>query len=321
VKILYLPNQYSQQRQRQKKRWIYPVRLAMEATYNKILGHDVSFDLDSFDYRNFDKCISKPEGIPFINLPYPDRFLTKAFDKKYMSNGNFKYRPGVYILTASGCWYGKCEFCVERKEKYVCRSVDSVLAEIAELSMLGFREVFDDSGTFPDGEWLKEFCHKKINLGLNIPISCNMRIGAKVDFKLMKSAGFRMLLYGIESASQETLDRIKKGIRYEDIIPTIKQASEAGLEPHVAGMLSYPWGSKEDDNRTISLICYLLKKGYAKTAQVSLYTSDDYRGKGNVKGIYKVALSPEFWYNKIKDIRSREDLYYLFRSIKEALSV
>ena len=122
-----------------------------------------------------------------------------------------------------------------------------------------FKEVFDDSATFPDGDWLREFCKAKGEAGLKeFPLSCNMRIGADVDFKMMKDAGFRMLLFGIESASQKTLNKINKGIRNEQIIRTIQQASEAGLAPHVAVMLGYPWEKDQDRDETIELVNYLL---------------------------------------------------------------
>jgi hypothetical protein len=47
---------------------------------------------------------------------------TKAVDKKYQTNGNFKYNPGTYIQSASGCWWGKCTFCVENKGLCTCNA-------------------------------------------------------------------------------------------------------------------------------------------------------------------------------------------------------
>ena len=326
MKILYLPSWKSQQRQFQKKDVrIFPIRLAMEATWHRDRGDDVVWGLDypvTFFPPGEILVISEPEGIDFLKLPSPDRLLTEAFDKRYQKNGNFKHLPGAYTLAAQGCWYGKCKFCVERKSKYVCRSVNSLLGEIAELQMLNFREVFDDSGTFPDGEWLRAFCHKKIGLGLTTPISCNMRIDADVDFDLMKRAGFRMLLFGVESANQSTLDRINKGINADDIIPTLKAAAKAGLEPHATCMLGQPGESKEEERRTIELVHYLLIKGYAKTAQASVYRipgEPENLPQANVKDIYKVAFYPEFWWNQLKGLKSWDDVKYLFRGIREGL--
>ncbi len=45
-----------------------------------------------------------------------------------------------------------------------------------------------------------------------IRYSCNMRFGAlqKQDYVMMRKAGFRLLKLGLESANQDTLDRLKK---------------------------------------------------------------------------------------------------------------
>jgi len=92
---------------------------------------------------------------------------------------------------------------------------------------------------------LTKFANLMIERKLNEKayFSCNMCFGAlnEKDYQLLKRAGFRMLLYGLESASQKTLDMINKGIMVERIIKEIQWASNAGLEPHITIMVGYPW--------------------------------------------------------------------------------
>jgi anaerobic magnesium-protoporphyrin IX monomethyl ester cyclase len=314
-RILYLPDQYSQQRQRQKKVWIYPVRLAMEATYMLQAGHDVTWDRYRGDY---DFVVTEPKGLNFLTLPAPDRIFTRALDSKYQTYGNYKYHPATHMQVADGCWHGKCTFCVENGRGYAVRDLGDIQQEIWNCHELGFKEIFDDSGTFPEGKWLEKFCYL---VSLPIKFGCNMRIGADADFKLMKQAGFRMVLFGIESANQSTLDRIKKGIKAYDIIPTIKRANDAGLEAHVAIICGFPWETAEEENETIQLVHYLLRKGYAKTAQASLF---DVQGESaldrkSVSHIYSVAFYPEFWYHKIFDIKGWNDFKYLLKSIRKGI--
>ena len=318
--ILYLPNQYSQQRQREKKRWIYPVLLAMEAEYRRQQGDHVAWNMSRYsDF--FDKIITKPEGLPFLELPWPDRKFTSAMDEKYQNNGNFKYKLGTYILSAKGCWHGKCTFCVEQNKPYEVRPINDVIGEIEECIKLGFKEVFDDSGTFPTGDWLHKFCTDLVKINSRMRFSCNMRM-VDVDYNLMRRAGFRMVLFGLESANQATLERINKGVQVEDIKYIIK-AAKARLEPHVAVIFGYPWESDSDAINTLKLVHWLLKKGYAKTAQASLYSvpgvtsNREHRKYG--RAIYKVAYSPQFWFNKIRDIHNVADLKYLWRMIKEGI--
>ena len=328
MRILYLPNAYSQQRQREKKANIYPVLLAMEAEWHRKNGDDVYWGkVTGEDY--VDKIITEPEGLTFSMLPHPDRVFTKA--KEYTS-GNYKYLPGTHIMSATGCWWGKCSFCIEntggkihpyQTHGYEVRPVEDVISEIEECKNLGFKEVFDDSATFPMGAWSEEFLQRYRNIQGRPVFSCNARI-CNQDFVAFKQANFRMLLFGIESANQYTLDKINKGVKIEDIIPTIKKASDAGIEAHGAFMFGYPWESDEDAIKTLRLVHYLLRKGYLKTAQASFFCQPDCKSNESqrhfVKDIYKVWKYPDFWFHQITDIKNKDDLKYLWRKIKAAFN-
>jgi len=305
--------------------------MAMEAEWYRKRGHQVQWeiwyheDLDTYKrWTKADKIITEAEGLPFLELPHPDRYFTNAMSSIYQNNGNFKYLPGTYIMSSNSCWYRKCSFCVERKvEEYQVRDDEDVLQEINECQCLGFREIFDDSGTFPTGDWLEVFCSGLYNLQhlFKIKFSCNMRFGTNPPYSLMKWAGFRMLLYGLESANQETLNKIHKGIIIDDAIRELKTASILGLEPHIAVMFGYPWETDQDAIRTLKLVWWLLKKGYAKTAQASFYCPPDGIVNENhrkyVPMIYNVFRSPRFWLTKLKDIKSVDDIKYYWRALKK----
>lgn len=321
MRIGFLTNEYSQQRQREKPVYIYPVLMAMQATHLRLQGYIVGWN--DPNRRNYDRIVTEPENIDFLSLPYPDRVWTRAFDKRYQIYGNYKYHPATHMQVADGCWHGRCTFCVESRRKYKVREIDHCLAEIDDCRRLGFKEIFDDSGTMPDGQWLTDFCWKITQMRPGITLGCNMRIGADVDFDLMKLAGFRMLLYGIESANQETLSRIRKGVRASEIIPTLKSAKKAGLEPHIAVMFGYPWETDKDSRNTLQLVHYLLRKGYASTAQASFYTprggEQNPEGRKYVDKIYDVAYYPDFWIRKISDLRNLSDLVYLLKGIRKGI--
>ena len=178
--------------------------------------------------------------------------------------------------------------------------------------------MFDDSGTFPKGAWLADFLRFMRDRAKKITLGCNLR-AEPGPFSGMARAGFRMVLVGIESANQGTLDRINKGTVAEDIIPIIRAMSKAGLEPHGAFITGYPWETEEDEKRTIELCRYLLSNGYLKTAQASVYAPPCSRAPEGSKGhvylprFYDAYKSPKFWINKLKDIRRWEDITYLVR--------
>ncbi len=209
-------------------------------------------------------------------LPFIDRDLTKwqLYSEK---NGNFKHRPGTYTMVGRDCWWGKCTFCswTTMYPKYRMRRPETLVDEIGTLiDKYHVKEVFDDSGSFPKGEWLRTFCKLIIERGYNDEISmgCNMRFGALTpdEYGLMSKAGFRMVLFGVESANQQTLDKVCKNLSPEIVIESCKAAKKAGLDPHITIMFGYPWESKEDAQRTLDLGKFLLKKGYADTVQATI---------------------------------------------------
>lgn len=212
-------------------------------------------------------------------LPFVDRELTKWWlysDK----NGNFKETPGTYTMVGRDCWWkknGGCTFCSWSTlyPTYRVRKPELLVDEIGILiEKYRVREIFDDTGTFPAGRWLRNFSKLMIESGYSeeMRFSCNMRFGAlrREDYRMMKKAGFRMLLFGVESASQGTLDRVNKGVTVEGIIEECRVAREQGLELHITIMVGYPWETRDDALATLRLARMLMEKGWATTLQSTI---------------------------------------------------
>ena len=206
--------------------------------------------------------------------PFIDRDLTQCFDL-YQKEYNIKLRPFAYILSARDCWWGKCKFCVWNHTLYPeckIRSPENVLDEIGELiQKYQVKEIFDDAGTLPTGNWLKKFCKGMIERGYSkkVTLSCNMRFGTLTleDYKLMKRANFRLLKFGLESGNQETLDKLDKGIKVSDIEKGCKLAKKAGLTVHLTMILGYPWETKKQAMNTYNLAKKLMLSGKADVLQ------------------------------------------------------
>ena len=103
-------------------------------------------------------------------------------------------------------------------------------------------------------------------------IDCNMRFGrlSAEDYAMMRKAGFRLVLFGVESANQYTLDRFAKALKVEDVEQGAKWASEAGLDVHLTFMFGHAWEGKEEIDRTVALARRMLAKGWASTLQCTL---------------------------------------------------
>src|SRR5680860_109448 len=206
-------------------------------------------------------------------LPEIDRELTKWKLYAY-KNGNFKYTPGTYMMSGRDCWWGRCTFCswttLFPGGNFRTRSAKLALDEVGHLIDLGVKEIMEDSGSLPIGAWLQEFCTGMIERGYHkkVTMSCNMRINGITKpetWKLMKQAGFRFILFGLESANQETLDAINKNLKVAEIEPGLKMCKQAGLEPHITAMIGYPWETYEDAKRTVDLAKDLFKKNCVNT--------------------------------------------------------
>ncbi len=212
-------------------------------------------------------------------LPFIDRDLTKWKLYAY-ENGNYKYTPATYMYSGRDCWWNRCTFCVwdhtlNPQGFYRRFSPERLFAEIKHVvDKYHVREIFDDAGTLFIGPPLKKFCKLMIESGYNkkVVLGCNMRLNALTSeyYELMAKANFRFILYGMESANQETLDKLDKGMKVEEIEEGARIAKKAGLEPHVTIMLGYPWETEEMALNTINLAKELFKKGYVDTMQATI---------------------------------------------------
>lgn len=332
MRYLFPLSPYNQQRQFQKPVWIYPVHLAMYATYLRDRGHEVVWgsndddEVDAVFHDQVERQIIKNDtqiDALFEKLPAPDRVFTDAKNPRWQNYGNYKLHPATHMMSAFGCWHGKCSFCHENGKPYITRDPLDVADEVKACHDLGFKEIFDDAATFPCDKWCEIFYLALCRHGIDgkMKFGCNLRIDSKNDFKLMKRIGYRMVLFGVESANQLTLTRINKGINVENIEPTLRRASQAGLEPHITVMFGYPWETHDDAMNTVKFAHEMLLKGYSKSVQASIFCAPrtppdekdpNHRYVGMTYDIYK---HPLFWYQKIKDLRSWQDLIYLLKRI------
>jgi len=290
-------------------------------------------------------------GHDLNTLPFIDRDLTR-WQLYSRENGNFRYPPGTYTMVGRDCWWGQCRFCswTTLYPNWRVQTPERALDEVGHiLDRYPVREIFDDTGCFPGGNWLRKFCHGMIERGYSrrVVFGCNMIPGvlSRELYDLMAEARFRFVLFGLESASQATLNRIRKCGKAADIENSMRMAKAAGLEPHVTCMVGYPWETRAEAESTVQLARRLFDKGYIDTLQATvvipypgtplfdecekegwLATRDweryDMRepvmktAMNNVeimtltRSVYRSFLRPRFLFRKLKEIRSPADVLY-----------
>lgn len=153
----------------------------------------------------------------------PDRTLRRS--QYYPSLRGVRLLPMEFdtILASRGCPY-KCTFCtfsmnpLGQKREYVARSPESVVDEIAASPATTI--LFADDNFFVQPERVERICDLLAERGIKKRYSANARIEVSRFPRMLDKAyraGFRLLLFGLESASDKTLARLHKGFTIEQM--------------------------------------------------------------------------------------------------------
>ena len=216
-------------------------------------------------YRREEKYVKNPprrlstrkdlDGLVFVSQIYA-RHLN-IYDYYYSS----ALYPEVQILAERGCPY-RCTFCAWPQtftgRLFRSRSVGNVIEELAWIKQnLNFvKEVIFEDDTFGvDKNWLHQFLTTLIKEKLDITWSCQTR--ANLDFRtlsLMRKAGCRLIIVGFESANQQILNNIRKGITVEQMRKFAKNVKKAGILLHTDFIIGLPGETKETIKQTFQFI-------------------------------------------------------------------
>lgn len=208
------------------------------------------------------------EGIPLDPMEQfgmPARDLLEPGIYGYLGNHPRHVAPEAVMLWGRGCPH-KCTFCsdvvfMDRKTRF--RDVEAILDEIGELKRLGFREIFvyDDelAGMNPvENAWITEICNGIIRRGYNdLVFKCQGRcskFATQEMLDLMARAGFRTIMWGVESGSSRVLKAIRKGTTREAIEETMERCRRAGIERWMFLIVGFPEETVEDLEMTRDLV-------------------------------------------------------------------
>jgi len=174
-------------------------------------------------------------------LPPPRRDLVSRYQKQYRAFGR---RLGA-LSTARGCPY-KCIFCCVPKvwQGYRELSPAGVINEIKRMGEVEIIAIVDDNFCH-DMRRVEEICDLIIQEGLNDRLySVFSRVDSIVRHpaivKKMASANMRVVLIGVEAATQAALDRMNKKMKIEDIYNACEILEKNGImiwAAHIIGNL------------------------------------------------------------------------------------
>ena len=232
-------------------------------------------------------------------LPVPARHLIK--NQKY-TYPDALFSPAFPIITSRGC-PGKCTFCSAaflHGRKFRFRSAESVVDEIEMLIKdYGAKEihVWDDNFVTNKKRVFAirdEFKKRQLNITLSFPNGVRVDSINEDILSALKDMGTYSLGFGVESGSQEILDKVQKNITFEKIEKAFALAKKFKFEIWAFFLLGLPGETPATIQQTIDYAIKLdpdvakfhLLKPYPKTAvyeelmEKNLILDNDYRHYG-----------------------------------------
>jgi anaerobic magnesium-protoporphyrin IX monomethyl ester cyclase len=184
-------------------------------------------------------------------LPLPARHLLPL--ARYRALGT-----PCTLITSRGCPYG-CIFCSAHRmfgRKIRFRDPGLVVDEIEMIHRdFGFPHINIVDDTFTaNHEHARQVCEEMLRRNLKIDWSAFTRADRVTDdmVALMKRAGCDLVLFGVESADENILKTIRKGITPEDVRRGVKIATSAGVRVFASYILGLPGESPETIRKSMA---------------------------------------------------------------------
>jgi radical SAM superfamily enzyme YgiQ (UPF0313 family) len=192
------------------------------------------------------KQVLSLDSLPFPSWEYFDLAL---YDNTYYD------RKCLPVITSRGCPY-QCAYCFKGVfgDTVRLRSAKNIFEEIVFLKDrfgVGAVQFQDDTFTMSRCR-VEEFCNLLIENKTDILWRCLARVD-QVDFKLidlMRKAGLKSIAFGIESGSQEVLDKLGKKIKLQQVSEAIEACKRVGVVSKGYYIIGLPWDTPKTLKKT-----------------------------------------------------------------------
>lgn len=192
-----------------------------------------------------------------------DELLVPDFSDLHLGN-YLAPKPVLPILTGKGCYFNRCKFCdiphinSISTRNYRVRRPDTVAADVAALyKNHGARHFVITDETLSPGlllaiadaidarEDLKNVEPRFVGYG-------RFEKGFTADAcRRLYRSGVRKLFFGLESASQATLDHMDKGITLDVVGSVLRDCANSGMAVHIFSMIGFPQEKEASARQTL----------------------------------------------------------------------
>ncbi|RSN72807.1 MAG: TIGR04014 family B12-binding domain/radical SAM domain-containing protein [Thermoproteota archaeon] len=174
----------------------------------------------------------------------------------------------VYVEVSRGC-KGSCSFCQVPRlfgREVRSRPINKIVDEVKLFKKKGALRVAISGGTTSfygcGSSWLDEKEVVKLLKSLSRVLgpknlsAPDIRVDAATDGILEAIAKYTIgwVFFGVESGSQKILNKMRKGIKVEEIYDAVYRARKLGVKPAGSFIVAYPGETKENFEETVTLV-------------------------------------------------------------------
>ncbi len=288
----------------------YVVRGEGEVTTAELLDEiaqgSEEFDrIDGLSFRQAGRIVHRPARPRVKNLadlPMPDRNLLINKDK-------YSAEDMGLIMTSRGCPFS-CAFCATETKRVQYRPVEQVVEQIkqvkADYGTVQF-SIKDDSFTV-NKKRVAEFCNTLADQGLRIGWECNTRVDLVSAEMLdhMKRAGCNSIKIGVESGSEDVLERMNKGTTLQQVKHAAKLLRKAGIHWTAYFLIGTPGETVQDIYKTRDLM-YEIKPDFASLGVYEPFPGPAMFHDGVGRGLVKPDMTLKDFYTTLPNHYYRAD--------------
>jgi GT2 family glycosyltransferase/radical SAM superfamily enzyme YgiQ (UPF0313 family) len=197
------------------------------------------------------------DNLDELPMPAWDYFIHQPY------NWGGDWFPGTPVFTMNtsrGCPF-HCTFCSVGSiwgKKYTCFSAERIVADIDYLmKQYGAQGIYFREDNFTvNRERTEKFCQLLLNRNIKITWACETRVDTldRELVGLMQQAGLAALYFGVESGSQDVLNRLQKKITPEQTRAAFGWCQEFGIKTAASVIVGTPGETPQDLQQTLALI-------------------------------------------------------------------